>query len=251
MRSVEQGQTVASSLSAPTLFIIAEDLRDMEIRALVDESDIGHIREGMTATFTVEAYVDDTFKGVVRQVWLQPETIQNVVNYTVVLDAGNDEGLLFPGMTATVDFLVDEVHDVMLVSSAATRLRPTTSMYAEIREKIMASMTDEERAQVEQRMAAGGGAPGGGAPAGGSSGGFGGAMFGQPEEGTARLWYLEEDGSLAVARVRTGVTDGRSTEIVDGTDVAEGMQVIVFAEEPEEDEGGSNNPLSATFGRRR
>lgn len=253
MRSVEEGQTVAASLSAPTLFIIAEDLRDMEIHALVDESDIGHIREDMIATFTVEAYIDDTFEAAVRQVWLQPETIQNVVNYTVVLDATNDEGLLYPGMTATIDFVVDAVHDVLIVPSAATRFRPTMSMFEEMREKMMANMSEEERAAMQQRTASGGAAHGGGAPAqpgGVPGGGFGGGMFGKPEEGTARLWYLD-DGILSVARVRTGVTDGRSTEIVDGQDVVEGMQVITSVEEPEEDDGMSSNPLSATFGRRR
>jgi HlyD family secretion protein len=94
MRNIEPGQTVAASFSTPTLFVIADDLSQMEIHALVDESDIGSIREGQSVRFTVEAYIDDVFEGVVRQVWLQPQTISNVVMYTVVVDAVNETGLL-------------------------------------------------------------------------------------------------------------------------------------------------------------
>ncbi len=265
MRSVEAGQTVAASLSSPTLFIIAEDLRDMEIHALVDESDIGYIREGMQATFTVEAHLDKEFGAAVRQVWLQPETIQNVVNYTVVLDASNDEGILYPGMTATIDFVIDEVHDALIVPNAATRLRATTSMLAEVRDQMTANMSDEEREAARQRMAArSGGTTGAGAPAGGaqtagamaggaamaaSRGGFGGAP-GQQAEGTARLWYLDDKGRLKVAKVETGVTDGRHIEIMDGDEIREGMQVITSVEEPEDNSSVSNNPLSQSFGRR-
>jgi RND family efflux transporter MFP subunit len=264
MRSVEAGQTVAASLSSPTLFVIAEDLRDMEIHALVDESDIGYIREGMPATFTVEAHLDREFDAVVRQVWLQPETIQNVVNYTVVLDARNDDGILYPGMTATIDFVVDEVHDVLLVPSAALRLKATPSMFAEMRDQMVAQMTDEERAAMQKRIAAraaeagrssqGGtsGGSGAGASYGGASasGGFPGGGFGQTEEGTGRLWYLDDKGKLNIVTVETGVTDGRHTEIKDGDRIREGMQVITSVEEPEQDANVSNNPLSQTFGRR-
>ncbi len=258
MRDVEEGQTVAASLSSPTLFIIAEDLHDMEIHALVDESDIGYIREGMAATFTVEAHLDRKFDAVVRQVWLQPETVQNVVNYTVVLDAENKDGTLYPGMTATIDFVIDEVHDVLLVPNSALHLKATQSMFAEMRDEMMAQMTDEQRAEAKERMAAraatnssasrsesaarsGGSQPLGGFPAGG---------FGQNEEGEGRLWYLDDKGKLKMARVETGVTDGRHTEIVDSDQIREGMKVITSVEEHEEDANVSNNPLSQRFGRR-
>ncbi|MCK4915784.1 MAG: efflux RND transporter periplasmic adaptor subunit, partial [Candidatus Eisenbacteria sp.] len=89
MRNIEPGQTVAASFSTPTLFVIAEDLSEMEIHALVDESDIGAIREGQSVRFTVEAHMDEEFTGVVRQIWLKPQTVQNVVMYTVVVDAQN------------------------------------------------------------------------------------------------------------------------------------------------------------------
>ncbi|MBD3348823.1 MAG: HlyD family efflux transporter periplasmic adaptor subunit, partial [Candidatus Eisenbacteria bacterium] len=135
-RSVEPGQTVAASLSAPTLFIIAEDLSDMEIHVLVDESDIGRVKVGQEVRFTVDAYYGEEFWGEVRQIRLQPQTVSNVVNYTVVVDAPNEEGLLLPGMTATADFILQYREDVLLVPNSALRFTPTMEMYGELKEKM-------------------------------------------------------------------------------------------------------------------
>ena len=132
-RHVEPGQTVAASFSTPTLFTIARDLAQMQILAQVDESDIGQIRVGQTVRFTVPAFPDQTFAGAVREVRLQPQTVQNVVSYTVVVDAANPDGLLLPGMTATADFVVQEVRDVLKVANAALRLRPTLEMLVVLR----------------------------------------------------------------------------------------------------------------------
>lgn len=123
-RSVEVGQTVAASLNTPTLFIIARDLSRMQIEVNVDESDIGQIRQGQQARFTVQAWPEEKFAGSVRQVRLQPTTISNVVNYTVLVEASNDRDLLLPGMTATVDFVVDRRENVLLVPNAALRFVP-------------------------------------------------------------------------------------------------------------------------------
>jgi len=106
-RNVDVGQTVAASFSAPQLFLIANDLASMQILASVDESDIGQIKEGQQARFTVQAYPDESFTGTVRQVRLQSTTLENVVNYTVVVDVENPAGKLLPGMTATVDFIIE------------------------------------------------------------------------------------------------------------------------------------------------
>lgn len=114
-RNVEQGQTVAASLSAPTLFIIAEDLLKMRILASVDESDIGQIKVGQDAEFTVQAYPDNDFKGKVVQIRLNPSVESNVVNYTVVVDANNQNNLLLPGMTATIDFYIEKRNNVLMV----------------------------------------------------------------------------------------------------------------------------------------
>jgi HlyD family secretion protein len=124
-RSVDAGQTVAASLNTPTLFIIAKDLARMQIEAAVDETDIGQIRQGQQVRFAVQSYPEQTFFGIVRQVRLQPTTVQNVVTYTVIVAADNNLGLLLPGMTATVDFIIDQAEDALLVPSAALRFNPS------------------------------------------------------------------------------------------------------------------------------
>ncbi|MBN2353373.1 MAG: efflux RND transporter periplasmic adaptor subunit [Spirochaetales bacterium] len=124
-RAVEQGQTVAASLSAPTLFTIAEDLANVQITAYVAESDIGAIRTGQKTTFTVAAYPDDTFTGTVDIVHLQPQTVQNVVNYVVMVDAANPGLKLKPGMTATVTFITDERRNALLISNSALTFKPS------------------------------------------------------------------------------------------------------------------------------
>lgn len=123
-RSVEVGQTVAASLNTPTLFLIARDLKQMQIEADVDESDIGQIRTGQSVRFTVQSYPGRTFAGTVSQLRLQPRTISNVVNYTVLVQADNAEGLLLPGMTATADFVVNRLDNVLLAPNAALRFQP-------------------------------------------------------------------------------------------------------------------------------
>ncbi len=123
-RSIDAGQTVAASFSTPNLFVIAENLDEMEILAQVDESDIGRIEAGQPVEFTVSAYPDRTFRGVAQERRLKPETVQNVVLYTVVVAAQNDDGLLLPGMTATVDFVVGGVEDALLIPASALRFEP-------------------------------------------------------------------------------------------------------------------------------
>lgn len=130
-RSIEAGQTVAASLNTPTLFLIARDLAHMQIEADVDESDIGQIRNGQPVRFTVQSYPGETFQGKVSQIRLQPRTISNVVNYTVLIDAANDKGLLLPGMTATIDFVVNRVDNTLLVPNAALRFQPPDTDGAE------------------------------------------------------------------------------------------------------------------------
>ncbi len=123
-RSIDAGQTVAASLSTPTLFLIAKDLSHMQIETNVDETDIGQIRKGQAVRFTVQSYLDQTFTGSVRQIRLQPETVDNVVTYTVIVEAENESGLLLPGMTATVDFVVHDVEKTLLVPVAALHFNP-------------------------------------------------------------------------------------------------------------------------------
>ncbi len=122
-REVDVGQTVAASFQTPDLFKIAEDLSQMQIETSVSEADIGVIKEGQTVTFTVDAYPDQTFDGVVRQIRLSPTTTSNVVVYTVVIDVDNSDLRLMPGMTAFVTIVVSEKKDVWSVQNAALILR--------------------------------------------------------------------------------------------------------------------------------
>ena len=254
-RNVEPGQTVAASMSTPQLFLIANDLAEMEILASVDESDIGQIHEGQDARFTVQAYPDEAFRGTVRQVRLQSSVQENVVNYTVVVSVLNDEGRLLPGMTATVDFIVERVEDVIRVPNSALRFRPNQAMLTEWQTRMQAQrertaaeraagagtgdaesgedaaaaaprgrgafaeMSDEERQALRERFAQAGGP--GGFGGGEGRGGFGGAAGGQGNQ----LWYIDAEGLLQVARVRAGVTDGQYTE-VSGRGIEPGMRVI-------------------------
>ena len=118
-REIEKGQTVAASFNTPTLFILAEDLARMEIEADVDESDIGLIRQGQKVRFSVQSYPDELFPGTVAQIRLNPTEESNVVTYTVVIEADNAQGLLLPGMTATIDFVVNAVADTLLAPNSA------------------------------------------------------------------------------------------------------------------------------------
>jgi len=127
-RAVNVGQTVAASFSSPTLFTIANDLRKMQIQTTVDESDIGRVSIGQQATFTVDAYAGENFTGVVSQIRLAPQSIQNVVNYIVIIDVDNDQLKLMPGMTANVKILVASAQNVMRVSNMALRFQPPSDI---------------------------------------------------------------------------------------------------------------------------
>lgn len=123
-RSIEPGQTVAASFTAPVLFQIAQDLSKLEVKISVDEADIGQVREGQEVRFTVDAFPDDTYTGVVTQVRKQPETESNVVAYIVIAQAENPGGKLMPGMTANADIVIQQLRGVMKVPAAALRWTP-------------------------------------------------------------------------------------------------------------------------------
>jgi len=123
-RSVDLGQTVAASLSAPVLFLIAEDLTRMHVKANIDEADIGKITSDVRVTFTVDAYPNDTFTGTISEVRLEPSTVQNVVTYGVIIGVDNSQLKLKPGMTANLTLVVDEHQNVLTVPNAALRFNP-------------------------------------------------------------------------------------------------------------------------------
>lgn len=263
-RNVDPGQTVAASLSTPQLFLIANDLSEMRILASVDESDIGFVKEGQDIRFTVQAYPDDTFTGTVAQVRLQSRVQENVVNYTVAIDVRNDDGRLIPGMTATVEFLVQTVSEVLKVPNAALRFRPP--------EEMLAGMMERRRAEFEQRQAeresgseaterSGGfpGAEGREGGAGGRPGGFGGGRPGGFEgqrgggegqrggsgfnrDDIATVYYLDDAGLPTSMRVRKGITDGQYTQIL-GRNLEEGLQVIAAITAGSSSSGSTTNPF--------
>lgn len=123
-KEVEQGQTVAASFSTPTLFTIAEDLSKMQIEASIAEADIGSIVKDMPATFTVDAYPNDTFDGIVKQVRLSPTEESNVVMYTVIIEVDNSQRKLLPGMTAFVNIVVHEAKDALRLPTSALQFKP-------------------------------------------------------------------------------------------------------------------------------
>ncbi len=130
-KKVEEGQTVASAMTTPTLFIIAQDLTDMRVIADIDEADIGGVKEGQRVTFTVDAYPEDVFNGNVTQVRQQATTESNVVTYEVVISARNDDLKLKPGLTANVTIYTAEKNDVLAVPAKALRFQPTEAMLAD------------------------------------------------------------------------------------------------------------------------
>src|SRR5688572_5342911 len=138
-RSVDLGQTVAASLSAPTLFLIAEDLTRMQVKANIDEADIGKITPEVRASFTVDAYPNDVFVGQIHEVRLEPTTVQNVVTYGVIIGVDNAQLKLKPGMTANLTMVVDERDDVLTVANAALRFTPS-------------SLSDEQVATMIQEL---------------------------------------------------------------------------------------------------
>jgi HlyD family secretion protein len=238
-RDVDVGQTVAASLSAPTLYTIAQDLTQMQLEAAVDEADIGAIREGQPADFTVDAYPELRFTGTVHQVRLAPQTISNVVTYTVVIRVDNADLKLLPGMTANVSVLVDAARGVLKVPVMALRFKPASP-----------SAGGGARAAEADRGASG--APGAGAMAASGQRGRGGqARPGGAQRGPApggdtpasgqadapalpgtadgQVYLLGEDGLVQPVALRTGVSDGSFTAVYAPT-LSEDMQVVLALE---------------------
>ncbi len=230
-RNVDVGQTVAASLQAPILFVIAEDLAKMQVDTSVAESDVGRLQAGMAATFTVDAFPGRVFEGRIRQVRNSPQTVQNVVTYDAVVDVANADLKLRPGMTATVTFVHAQKDDVLRLPNAALRFRPPQGM---------PRPAEEAGARTAAAGAGQGDAPAGERRQAGGSGNAAGARGGG--EGERAVWVLR-DGRPAPLRVRTGITDGSFTELVDGP-LAEGDLLVTDATGP------AGKPKPATGGGR-
>jgi HlyD family secretion protein len=232
-RSVDVGQTVAASLSAPTLFVIAKDLRQMQVDTSVAEADVGKLQPGMPATFTVDAFPGEKFSGKVRQIRNSPQTVQNVVTYDAVIDVDNPDLKLRPGMTANVTFVAAEKDDVLRVPNAAMRFKPSPEVFVALGMPAPKSSRDG----AERGRAGGMGAPAGGGPAGAAPHGTGpaagaGAWRARAGRGDGpsdrrQVWALR-DGRPQLVPLRIGLSDGSTTEVVEG-DLHEGDALIVDA----------------------
>lgn len=261
-RNVNEGQTVAASFSAPTLFTIANNLDQMQITANVDEADIGKIKVGLPVEFTVDAYAGEQFAGSVQQIRLNPTTEQNVVSYSVIIDAANPRQKLLPGMTTNVTIIVQSKENVLRIPETATRFAPSKEIWESFglkweedlianarktameeamnKAKSLAAKSSQEpeqnsaAASDSQRKArtappAGSGRqrPFSGAGPGTRPTQFGGGAMpngaGNGRSGMAMIWVLK-DKNPQLIMVRTGVSDGSAVEVLSELDP--GIQII-------------------------
>jgi HlyD family secretion protein len=219
-RSVDVGQTVAAAFQAPTLFLIANDLTKMQILANIDEADVGKVREGLEAKFTVDAFPAETFTGQIRDVRQAPTTIQNVVTYPAVIDAPNPERKLRQGMTASVTITTARKDDALRVANAALRWKADDAATAPEAQPGKGSSPQARGASQASRGSREANA--------------------QPAPGRPGRVYKLQEGKPVPVLVRVGLSDGQRTEILDG--LAEGDKVIV---------GGGEAGSSASQQRRR
>ncbi len=219
-RNVDVGQTVAASLQAPTLFVIAEDLTKMQVDTSVAEADVGRLRAGMPASFTVDAYPSETFQGTVRQIRNAPQTVQNVVTYDAVIDVANPDLRLKPGMTANATFVYAEKTDVVRVPNSALRFRPPPDLFASARGRGGAAANGGPGGAAANR--------GRGPVASGDRGGASSPPKDAPDTPDRRTVWVLRGGQPAPVRIRTGTSDGTLTEVVEGS-LEAGDQVITDA----------------------
>jgi HlyD family secretion protein len=216
-RQYDVGQTVAASFQAPTLFSIAQDLEKLQVQADVDQSDIGRVQIGQQARFSVDAFPDMQFRGRISEIRLNAQVNQNVVSYPVIIEVPNPGELLKPKMTANITIEVAQVQDVLRVPNAALRFRPPES-----KDDKSAATTSSGGDNTDRRaVAMGERAPG----AAGAAGGF--RRGGGPRPTKAQTIYLMgADKKLTAVQIRTGISDGRFTQIVEGS-VKPGDVVVV------------------------
>ena len=216
-RTVERGQTVAASLQAPELFVIAQNLRDMRVEVSVDETDVGRIQPGQKASFTVDAFPGQTFEGRVDQVRKAAIAANNVVTYVAAVNFANRDGRLLPGMTANVRIVTDARENVLKVPNAALRMR------------IAGVEPPADNASNATKSRAG---SAGGTGAGGQKG----SESSAPPTTRGRVYVRGDDGPVRAVNVRLGLTDGSYTELVLPVDgaapLAEGQQVITGVTTP-------------------
>ena len=244
-RNVDVGQTVAASLSAPTLFTIANDLKQMQVIANIDQADIGLVEQAKSVKFTVDAFPGKDFDGKIQQMRLNPTNVQNVVTYNVVMDVNNPEQKLKPGMTANLVITIDERNNVLKVPNSALRFTPQDASGQRLggnrggagngagngsgqgrRQAANSNQpaTDGSAPTATSSPVAGTGQPGTGQPGGERT--FAASSAPVLEGQTRIVWVLGADGQPQSRRIKIGLTDGVSTEVVEGN-LQEGEMVII------------------------
>ncbi|MDO5971406.1 efflux RND transporter periplasmic adaptor subunit [Flavivirga aquimarina] len=205
-RDIDEGQTVAASLSTPTLFTIAQDLKEMQVEADVDEADIGQVKEGQRVEFTVDAYIGETFNGIVTQVRLDPTVTSNVVTYTVVIKADNSNLKLKPGLTATISIYTLELNDVLTAEAKAINFKPeeeTLSTYN------LQHELSENTSQISKDQ--------------------------------STLWVLGNNGAIIPKTVTLGASDGVNVQIMSGLNEGEKLVYsLKGVSKSETNTGGTN-----------
>jgi HlyD family secretion protein len=201
VRAVEPGQTVAASLQTPVLFVLAEDLAKMELHVSVDEADVGRVRPGQKATFTVDAYPDRTFSADIVDVHYGAQEVEGVITYEAVLNVDNQDLSLRPGMTATASIVVQKVDNALLIPNAALRFSPSIRSESEPNRGLLARLLPRPPAAVRDRE------------------------HRSADNKHQQVWVLREGKPVAVP-IATGATDGVMTDVVQG-EVEPGTQLIV------------------------
>jgi HlyD family secretion protein len=223
-RVVDLGQTVAASFQTPVLIKIAQDLTEMRIDTSFAEADIGEIREGQKARFTVDAFPNRNFSGEVQQIRLNPTNQQNVITYNVRVTVANPDHVLLPGMTAYVNIGVQKRSDVLLVPNAALRFKPADAA--------------DKKPENGQKPASTATGPGTGAGMGGGTPGSAGDKKGKKRDAQSGTVYVLDGGEIRPVSVQLGITDNRNTEVVGG-DLNAGDRVVTG-----ENSNGSKSPSS-------
>jgi HlyD family secretion protein len=235
-RNVSEGQTVAASFNTPTLFSIAKDLTHMQVRAAVDEADIGNVKKGQKVTFTVDAFPDETFSGTLEEIRLQPSVSANVVTYTTIINTSNNELKLKPGMTANITIYTQEEDNALLISAKATKFKPDSTLMQRY------TIIDERKKSNRQQTAA---APGVNAstPRNTSD-----AMPGSASMKRASVWVLK-DKTLSRRFIRTGLEDGTQVQVLSGLSPAD--EVVDGVQQAAAKANQNNNPRSPFMPQRR
>lgn len=210
---MEEGQTVAASMTTPTLFTIAKDITKMQVEANVDEADIGGVEVGQRVSFTVDAYPQEEFSGRVRQVRLSATTESNVVTYTVIIDADNPEQKLKPGLTATITIFTQELKDIDTVPASAIAFSPDTETLQKYyqQNQIKAKIPEIKTGKNKEKY----------------------------------IWIKNNDGSLSQKQITIGINDGINIQVVSGLTGSE--QIVTSLEEQTEPVAKSESDGSSPF----